>query len=271
MGALRDVPFCAEAITCEAMDVDDGIIRAEETMANVAVDINRLERNNKNSGYDVSTARGWMEHIEQTDGPLCGVGAYTVLRCDAIYSTHECQWKIWGMDFHSSRLCSSYRMLIESLYPELGASAASCGKETQIQTDNVITALLDEAAMSLLAEEPTKETPGNDLQVVQLVRTLMVTILWSPPKINTRFKTAKPVLRGHAAFAGPSRAQNSQDCSLSSPISACLAIPCDPTAKALRLLPRRYLDGDSAHSHLVGAGAKISSWCRIRRPLEEPA
>ena len=36
---------------------------------------------------------------------------------------------------------------------------------------------------------------------------------------------------------------------------ACLAIPCDPTAKTLRLLPRRYSDDDSAHSHLVGAGA----------------
>ena len=76
-----------------------------------------------------------------------------------------------------------------------------------------------------------------------------------------------PVVRGHAAFAGLGQAQNSQVCMLSSPISTCLAIPSDPSTAALRLLPQRYSDDDN---DLVGASAKISSWCSMRRPLEDP-
>ena len=36
----------------------------------------------------LSSARGWMEHIEQTEGPKYGVGAYTVFRCDATTTTN---------------------------------------------------------------------------------------------------------------------------------------------------------------------------------------
>ena len=95
-----DVPFCAEASFANDNDIK----------------INRIENDNVKLGYDVSSARGWMEHIEQCDGKMYGVGAYTVLRCDAIYSSeNKCNWKIWGLDFHMNRLCSSYRMLMKSL------------------------------------------------------------------------------------------------------------------------------------------------------------
>ena len=259
-----DVPFCAEASFANDNDIK----------------INRIENDNVKLGYDVSSARGWMEHIEHCDGQLYGVGAYTVLRCDAIYSSeNKCNWKIWGLDFHMDRLCSSYRMLMKNSGIDCMMdgeddtdTAKSCEKESKQQTDDMITALLNAAAISLLQEDSTKQTHEDE----ELSRTLMLTILWTPPKAYDNkskvFNNVKPIIRAHAAFAGAARTHGGtvDDLLFPSPISACLAIPSDLTSEALKMLPSRHSE-DMNDRQLVGADAKISSWCRIRRPLEDPS
>ena len=261
MGAGVDVPFCAEAFA------------GSDIAAPCHVKINRLEHDNGEMGYDVSSARGWMEHIEQCDGPLHGVGAYTVLRCDASYTKHKCNWKIWGFEFHLRRLWSSYRMLIESLGSDFdGDIAALCEIESARRTDCVINSLLDEATLSL--RESIQETHLVDLQAGHFARALMLTVLWTPPRnnANSNSKEIEIIVRGHATFSGAPRPQFCTEDSLPSPISACLAIPSDPTAEAMSLMPRRYNNDDSGQAQptqMVGASAKISSWCRTRRPLED--
>ena len=261
MGAEVDVPFCAEAFA------------GSDIAAPSHVQINLLEHDNWERGYDVSSARGWMEHIEQCDGPLYGVGAYTVLRCDASYTKHKCNWKIWGFEFHMRRLRSSYRMLIESLGSDFdGDIAASCEIESARRTDCVINSLLDEATLSL--RESIQETHHVDLQAGHFARTLMLTVLWTPSRndANLNSKESEIIVRGHATYSGAPRPQFCTEDSLPSPISACLAIPSDPTAEAMALMPRRHRNDDSGQAQptqMVGASAKISSWCRARRPLED--
>ena len=147
-------------------------------------------------------------------------------------------------------------------------TAKSCEKESKQQTDDMISSLLDAAATSLLTKDLTiNQTHEENV----LSRTLMLTILWTPPHGNSKeFNNAKPIIRAHAAFAGLTRAHGStvDDTLFPSPISACLAIPRDLTCEALKILPTRHSEDND--SQLVGANAKISSWCRIRRPLEDP-
>jgi hypothetical protein len=265
MGAEVDVPFCAEAFA------------GSNVAAPRHVRINRLEYANGKMGHDVSSARGWMEHIEQCDGQLYGVGAYTVIRCDASYNKHNCNWKIWGLEFHMKRLFSSYRMLMESLGCDFdGGIAASCEKEPARRSDCVINSLLDEAALSL--RESIQDSHHFDLQMVHFSRTLMLTVLWTPSRINAisiskESESMKPIIiRGHATFSCAPRPQLSTEDLMPSPISACLAIPSVPTAEAMSLMPRRHRNDDSSHpqpTQMVAASAKISSWCRIRRPLED--
>ncbi|KAL3810291.1 hypothetical protein ACHAXA_008659 [Cyclostephanos tholiformis] len=256
-GAAVNVQFCAEAIV------------GSDIALPFQVQINRLEHDKEKLGYDVSSARGWMEHIEQCDGQLHGVGAYTVIRCDANYTEHELKWKIWGLEFHFSRLCSSYRMLVESLGSGFdGDTSGSCKKESKRRTDGLINALLDEATLSLREESILKDD--------RFIRTLMLTVLWTPSRTDADSKESegtKPItIRGHATFSGAQRAQFCKEFSLPSPISACLAIPRYPTAESMLLLPRRHRNDDNDQVQpiqSVGASAKISSWCRTRIPLED--
>ena len=272
LGAVADdVPFCAEAC------IKDNDVTKNHEKRSWCVRMNHLDHKNKKKlGFDVSSAREWMEHIEQCDGSICGVGAYTVLRCDAIYTKHnKCKWKIWGLDFHLSRLNSSYTMLLGSTNAEpiihdnnsQAADHFEC-EGVKLRTGDVITSLLNEAGTSLRVEKKqSKELASVEEEEEQFTKTLMLTILWTPTGPND----FQPTIRGHAAFAGASRSYSSNADSMPLPISACLALPSDPTPDALALLPRRhhYCDTNKEES-APGASAKISSWCRIRRPLEDP-
>jgi len=260
----NDVPFCAEA-TSIYNDINNSW----------DVHINRLDKdnntnNNRIRSYDITSPRSWMEHIEHSSEDNHGVGAYTVLRCDATYNSkyNKCQWKIWGIGFHLNRLCSSYRMLMKhNRYMSLSASS---DYESKLQTNDIITSLLDEATISLLKEDRSSTSKQDE----EYVRTLMVTILWTPPKevVNDSTANHKPIIRGHSTFAGEARTTNSNDDVFPFPISACLGIPSELTSEELAKLPKRYSNdnNDSIKSQsLVGANEKISSWCRIRKPLED--
>lgn len=246
LGSSVDVPFCAEAFA--------GAIR--DTPLDVRV--RRLDRDPPRSGGDASSAREWLERIEHRDG-FHGVGAYTVLRSDALYDEHTCDWQMWGLDFHQSRLRSSYNMLSGGRRGADGCIFEASARET----NDVIAALLDEASKWLLTDAAaTKNHTKDRFEGEDAARTLMVTLLWTPPKVE-----GKPVVRGHAAFAGPACAPRNHDDALPAPVSACLAIPREPTPEGLLRVPHRHSDSGNS----VGASAKLSSWCRARRPLEDPA
>jgi hypothetical protein len=203
------------------------------------------------------SAREWMESIEQYEGPFHGVGAYTVLRCDATYSTSIRQsnskgirWNIWGVDFHLNRLCSSYRMLIDS--ENTTSHQTLCFEEAKQDTSRLIKVLLDEASRLCFSDESVKSEQ-------EMHRTLMLTVLWTSKSDDS---SLKPIIRAHASFAGSVRTAIYDEMSTS--ISVCLALPEKLAIYDLAALPARYTPNKASTT-----SAKISSWCRIRRPLED--
>lgn len=250
---------------------------ASSNCASHAISIRRIEQQENTVGFDVKSARGWMEHIEENEGQMYGVGAYTVLRCDAIYTKQKCRWKIWGKDFHIHRLCSSFRSLMENENSEsFNENIGFEWKRTSIQrTDYIIGALLGDAEMYLLNVKSTEESQPFELEVDKGIRTLMLTVLWTPTIMNGKSNKIhgekSMIIRAHAAFASSSHVRNGAE-SLPTPISVCLAIPRIPSPEALSILPRRH-SGDrgcrASSTQLIGPHAKVSSWCRNRRPLED--
>ncbi|KAL7479432.1 hypothetical protein ACHAW6_005168, partial [Cyclotella cf. meneghiniana] len=280
----KDCPFCAEAYA----EI------TEEINPSSTARTRRLDR-------DIS-AREWMEGIEKYEGSIYGIGAYSVLRCDVSYPAtcsetnnvsnsdsrgedmHDFHWNVWGIDFHMDRLCSSYAMLINNhnLVRPCSFKDESLFEETRQQSEEMIKVLLEEAAKSLCEENTSKKSDqtntaeSTDLQNqntgVNLHRTLMLTLLWTPPKLDHVNATnhLRPTVRGHASFAGPSRP--SMEDQMPQAISACLSIPHELTPEAHALLPHRHIENSITGTYdSIGASAKISSWCRVRRPLEDPS
>jgi len=139
-------------------------------------------------------------------------------------------WRIWGRDFHLKRLCQSYCSLQES--------------EEQLQkateTTNVILDTLLEQA-SLVLNKATADSTGDTYVV-------MMTILWQKGTLASPI-----VVRGHSFCSGkPFVAKES----ILDPVTAILALPFHDTKD----LPNRY-------EHYPEA--KLSSWCRRRRLLEQ--
>jgi hypothetical protein len=278
-------------------------------------DINNVQEIQHHSDNIISTtARGWMESIEQTEGPKHGVGAYTVLRCDATFasstSNHDtqdvkfdCEWKIWGIEFHMDRLSSSFKTITGNLFgmdqqlslgsflpmggdgsisslSGIGSSVhtQSLFKESKEETKHVINQLLEHATRSIYTEMQEQHIPlhhSANLQNERLSQTVMLTILWTPSSRQSSTDGAvstKPIVRGHAAFANSAQPTSNIDESvLPPPIKACVAIPKQLTAEALSVLPRRHCTSLNQQRQVgASANAKVSSWCRIRRPLEDP-
>ena len=265
--------FCVEAFA-KLADNNQRIIHVNRLDRVRAVPHCHEVNTNEAINHDVSSARGWMEDIEQCEGSAHGVGAYTVIRCDAIFSAGsadaDCEWKLWGLDFHMERLHSSYSML--TLSNDSSIDLQFNLEEAIDETNTMLTRLLGEARGSLYQNDDS--TTQSQQSKDKLTRTLMLTILWSQPPIlndNNSGIHSNPIIRGHAAFAGASRlCSTTMEDDISPPITTCLAIPKEPTLEALDLLPCRYSSNANQHSELISASAKISSWCRIRRPLEDP-
>mmetsp|Transcript_26792 Transcript_26792/g.54152 ORF Transcript_26792/g.54152 Transcript_26792/m.54152 type:complete len:598 (+) Transcript_26792:282-2075(+) len=250
-----------------------------------------------NHPRDVTSARGWMEHIQQCEGSFYGVGAYTVLRCDIIYPFGEYekkssesesrlqmfQWMVWGKEFHLNRLLSSYELLVSSRLDEgedIVDVPSAVAQEAKDETFTLMNKLLNEAKRSFLDNSSPSTFTKQDQSLSnsnqqKLVRTLMMTVLWTPPKADHTTGNdgiGKPIIRCHAAFAGSSRpfhVQN-EEFSLAPPISTCLAIPNTPGFEELAKLPKRHSPSCTDFPYQnIGASAKVSSWCHDRRPLED--
>lgn len=159
-----------------------------------------------------------------------GSGAYTVLRCD--YNLRERTWETWGQDFHAHRLCESLECLTSGQFSNWAFEQAG------IDSEEIISCLLESAGCAF----DKKHSGVDDDQKCML----MMTLLWQPLR-------SQILVRGHG-FSNEvaSRVVDYNP----DPISTTIAVSFD----GRRPTPNRY----ELHPQ-----AKLSSWCRQRRPLED--
>lgn len=183
------------------------------------------------SSFDLTSPRQWMEYLEATKGRG---GAYTVLRCDCTPNNNK--RRIWGRDFHMNRLCQSYCTLIESTNQLV----------SQDQLDLAVNST--NAILDTLVEQATL-TVNKAITNSHGWFTIMLTILWQ----RDTSKQQAILVRGHALCNGMPIATN--DDQFPDAITATLAIS--------------YKEDDLPNRYNHYPEAKLSSWCRRRRPLEE--
>lgn len=199
--------------------------------------------------YDLTSPREWLEFCEARTkverGRLTG-DPYTVLRCD--YSLGSSSWKIWGMDFHLDRLKASAQLLKKGGRLTVGPSQESLDAAL-LNTRKILDGLLQQAQFEMISV-PTEQADGSEI-------TFMVTILWEvgqPPKDNAAVVT----VQGHAFSA--LRITVPEDRNPNAPVKVTLGyIPSPDEDMANTTIPNRYENLPEA---------KLSSWCRDRRPLE---
>jgi hypothetical protein len=217
---------------------------------------------------DVSSARDWLEWCERNSDGHGGV--YTVIRCDFPLSTllndislsaqqivdndriANYRWKIWGLDFHLRRLQESY-------LTSLDASACEKVFQTAIQsTYEVMNLLLEEASEEIKRRKSGTVDPSS-------VITVMLTILWQPA-------TAENVVEGDIHHQQDLHVFGHAFSSMKS--SPAIVQQKNPNPSINAAVGRLPYEVDVKHDKLPNRyqhhpEAKMSSWCRQRRPLEE--
>ena len=243
---------------------------------------------------DVSSARDWLEWCATngTNPSSSGdpqFGAYTVIRCDlplppptkqpsslkisveqqkASTSTSNFPgWKIWGLNFHLRRLRESYTTMIcgsgdddDERYNSKTDIDFSSAVES---TYDIMGLLLEEASIEIIRRQ--EQEAINNMDRSNII-TVMLTLLWEPPvkkmddnvDRNQRMDDAPNIhVLGHAftsVNAVPIQTKNPNP-------FINVAIGRIPYNDELHNdLPTRYLNHPEA---------KLSSWCKNRRPLEE--
>jgi len=180
-------------------------------------------------GTDMPSARMWLEFQEAHGSSDTPGGAYTVLRCDLSLKS----WHIWGIEFHMERLCESYSHLVQVRLKEDTRDRAI------EQSTQIIQVLLSEAQVSMIRRDPPRDNETY---------TVMLTLLWEEDGKKNHVS-----VKGHAfSSCTPSNAVDYDP----SPIAATIA----RLSGKGENFPNRY-------DYIPKA--KVSSWCRIRRPLEE--
>ena len=159
-----------------------------------------------------------------------GSGAYTVLRCD--YNLRERTWETWGQDFHAHRLCESLECLTS------GQFGNGAFEQAGIDSEEIISCLLESAGCAL-----DKKHSGVD---DDRKCTVMMTLLWQPLR-------SQILVRGHGFSSEVASSVLDYN---PNPISTTIAVSSD----GRRQIPNR---------HELHPQAKLSSWCRQRRPLEK--
>jgi hypothetical protein len=192
-----------------------------------------------------------MEYLECTDGTA---GVYTVMRVDATYhldssSRYLPMHTLWDKEFHLKRLNSSF----EQIYCDLHVTTENMAEAT-IRSNTLISVLIGHIQQLLWNKTDT---------TVDGAKILMLTLLWTPSSTS---KNVGPIIvRGHICSSDILIQPKLYD---PLPIKAVLALPnthdishdyeCRPYSCAH--LPNRF-------NH--NPNVKMSSWCRIRRPLEK--
>lgn len=215
--------------------------------------------------FDITANSEWMEFIEDTEDRVSvegGAGAYDVMRCDLMYRPSEDHhpmepvWRVWGEDFHLNRLTMSYRSLLQHM-DDATTNDEQVDKALK-SSGAVIRTLLMEAhsADVMQSRAPPVGSKVNDV-MIQLAK---LTVLWTP-KHNEKGDT-NIIVRGHAC----SSCKPVQIHKRPSPIIATLALPLDDVAIESKTtnqestLPSRFRSPQN----------KVASWCRLRKPLEDP-
>lgn len=194
---------------------------------------------------DLSSPREWLEYWEDQCGQR--PGAYTVMRCDyQCCSETENPWIIWGQDFHLNRLSYSWRYLV-------GMDSVSSDKmeNLKLKSKMIIEQLLSGADTII-----TKQSSDDKSFQKGTVVTVMLTLLWQRPRgvQDNSFgtKASEPLIKGHiCSFGVPAQILRYDP----EPASVALALqrPDGPWPGRIENYPK----------------AKLSSWCRQRRPIEE--
>jgi hypothetical protein len=213
--------------------------------------------------FDISSPRAWLEHGSPD-------GAYTVMRCDLLQpksastaaptttaattagEIDNTLWNIWGLDFHVRRLRQSLSSFAAEQVKVAVDVDVDLGRldtsSAEVETQLVIRALLAKAAAKLspvLVREGDKA--NNDICIV-----VMVTILWFLDHDDgTRIR-----VKGHIYTSGVPSDPTKYD---PEPIPVALALAPPTDTGTVTSLPSRK---DSYPE------AKLSAWCRERRPLE---
>mmetsp|Transcript_6851 Transcript_6851/g.14559 ORF Transcript_6851/g.14559 Transcript_6851/m.14559 type:complete len:523 (-) Transcript_6851:183-1751(-) len=278
-------------------DIDSGSFRltdATDFAASVFTPIAASQEQNRSSSgieYDLTSPREWLEFCEahqhrQEDSQQqdrnqtnleeqepCG-GAYTVLRCDFLLDQKT--WRIWGKDFHWNRLRESYRSLLQQQALTVGRDESN-EKWEQSALDSsieVMDLLLTEAETSILSKNKDKTNSPSE-KSGNLVVIVMLTLLWDPEP-NDRVGIR---VRGHV-FSAMKASQllehdNEND-------NIVMDNPNAPVQAVIGYLPPAVEERvanyyDKSHREIMSLPnriqhipqAKLSSWCRRRRPLEE--
>jgi hypothetical protein len=194
-----------------------------------------------NSGW--ASPRAWLQSMQGDD---TAGGVYSVLRCD--YRLDNGEWKIWGLDFHLRRLQQSFsHCLVDnkvSINPDYQAASRRSRQLLNILLENIAANLLEPQRTSLNSEF----LPSSLCAV-----TVMVTLFWQSIHDNKRI-----VVRGHSFSTGvPVNLWEYNP----EPVVASLAMGRSKVSPQTSIpLPNRYS---------LCPEAKLTSWIRRRRPLEQ--
>lgn len=206
--------------------------------------------------FELSSPRAWLEYNEIANG---NSGAYTVLRCD--FSKHEQDLsnvaKVWGQEFHLNRLRHSFTQMVTSNQIKCGIEAFFDQDQLENElnvalrrTKTILQELIQKAIVSCSeSEEYLNESANSGDKEIKIG---MVTLLWTEVSFPDN-KELKIRIQGH--FFSSNTFINPKQTSNCNPISASVALP-----MGRNTLPSRY---DNVPE------AKMSSWCRIRKPIED--
>jgi hypothetical protein len=190
-------------------------------------------RKEDGSFHQLSSPREWLEYQEARNQGLGG--AYTVMRCDRMLNPRKDGWRMWRKEFHWNRLCNSYRSQMEQL-----GHGGDAGNERDAlhKTDEVLAKLLYAVEQRSIDDKTARADEENN----EMCCVYMVTLLWQR-------EAGALVVRGHCFSTGVYSIPSAYS---PEPITACLAASDSD-------LPKRYDKYPCA---------KLSAWCRERRPLE---
>ena len=230
--------------------------------------------------YNLVSPREWLEFCEARQRERlrdnestqefredsCG-GAYTVLRCD--YLMDQESWNIWGEDFHFRRLQESFHSLIcqTELGRELHEGNNDLNAEKQIialeSSRQVMSLLLDEAKSTIKAN--TNQEKIEDSKSI----TLMLTLLWDLDHTASQDNKNPIRVQGHAFTTMQTSKLYSGE----------TGNPNTPLQAVIGHLPATVLESHEAYKKSGSSSlpnryqnfpqAKLSSWCRRRRLLED--
>ncbi len=228
--------------------------------------------------YNLVSPREWLEYCEarqreafrdesqqQQQQDKSSGGAYTVLRCD--FQLDDESWRIWGNDFHFQRLGESFRSFL---------SQAGLGVTEDMSENELLALDSSRAAMNLLLEEAKATILINKIeeQKEKSIITVMLTLLWDLDyNRNGRDNDEIPLrVHGHA-FSTMKASQPTSTEIVTNPNASVQAVIGHLPPSALESIAASHENFSSFDSlpnrYQNFPRAKLSSWCRKRRPLEE--